>query len=343
MKILVIADAVIPVPPVGYGGTERVVDMMCRGLVRHGHEVHLMAGPGSKDYGGGLTIHRAPTDAYPSRAFRKIWFQYLVMRAARGAKVVINHGRLDYLEALYRTDRPILHWLHNPLNGREADYVVSRRPSGDHFVGISHAQISANKAAGRFAVVYNAVDLETIPFCPAAASPPYLLFLGRLTRNKGVHLAIEVGRRAGMKLVIAGNVPRESDDPDYFETMVKPHLGPQCEWVGPYDSTRRNELLAGAGALIFPVQWMEPFGNVMVEAMAAGVPVIASRMASTPEVVAHGETGFLCASVEEMIAAVPLLKGISREKCRQRVAEHFSEPIHMAAVERLITTVLRKS
>ncbi len=342
MKILMIADPVIPVPPVGYGGTERGVEMMCRGLTNRGHQVHLMAGPGSKDYGGGLTIHRAPTDAYASRAARKIWFQRLLMKATRGIDVVINHGRLDYLEILYQTEIPIIHWFHNPLVGNELDFVTKRRSSDDHFVGISHSHVSADQAPYRFDVIYNAVDLESIPFSSAGESPPYVLFLGRLTPNKGVHVAIDAARRAGIRLMIAGNVPREKDAPDYFERQIQPHLGDDCEWIGPYDTTLRNKLLAGATALLFPIQWQEPFGNVMIEAMAAGVPVIATPKGSVPEVVVDGETGFLCDSVEEMVAAIPRVKTLSRERCRQHVAEKFSEPVFIGNVEKLLNKVVRK-
>lgn len=135
MKILVIADPVVPVPPVHYGGSERIVDMMCRGLIDRGHSVHLMAGPGSAIRGGRLTVHRMPSPAYASRAFRKIWFQVISLRACLGADLVINHGRLDYLEILYRTGKPIIHWFHVPLTGGEVPFVLRRRRRGVYFVG----------------------------------------------------------------------------------------------------------------------------------------------------------------------------------------------------------------
>src|SRR5262249_15176058 len=127
MKLLVVADPMVPVPPLNYGGSERIIDLMCRGLAQRRHRVHLIAGPGSRDYGGGLTIHRAPSSTFPSRAARKLWFQWIVCRAALNADIVINHARLDYLEILYRTRKPIIHWFHVPLNGREVPYVLSRR------------------------------------------------------------------------------------------------------------------------------------------------------------------------------------------------------------------------
>ena len=340
MKILVIADPHIPVPPVNYGGTERAAGLMCQGLVKRGHQVRLLAGPGSKDYGGGVTIHQPPSSAYFSRAYRKILFQFTALRAARAVDVVINYSRLDYLESLYRTRKPIIHWFQNPLTGDEVGYILSRRQQGDHFIGISRSQIADDPEAARFNVIYNAVDTETIPFSPVPATPPYLLFLGRLTENKGVHTAIEAARRAGIKLVIGGNIPNEPGAAAYFETSIKPHLGPLCEWIGPYDDSTRIKLVAGATALLFPIQWKEPFGIVMIEALASGTPVIASRIASTPEVITHGKTGFLCDSVEEMAAAIHRIKEISRSECRASVEEQFSEPAFMHQVDDLLTRVV---
>jgi glycosyltransferase involved in cell wall biosynthesis len=336
VKILVIADPIVPVPPVKYGGTERVIDLMCRGLAKRGHHVHLMAGPGSKDYGGGLTVHRVPSSNYFSRAYRKILFQFSAWRAVRHADVVINYSRLDYLESLYRTKKPIIHWFQNPLTGREVSFVMSRRRQGDYFVGVSHSQVSGDPEAARFNVIHNAVDTEIVPFSPVPATPPYLLFLGRLTENKGVHTAIETARRARMKLVIGGNVPKEPGAADYFDASIKPHLGPECEYVGPYDEATRIKLLDGATALLFPIQWNEPCAVVVIEALAGGVPVIASRIASTPEVITHGKTGFLCGSVGEMVTAIHRIKEISRSQCRAEAEERFSEDAFMRQLEGLI-------
>ncbi len=340
MRILIIADPHVSVPPVNYGGTERIVDLMCRGLVQRGHHVHLMAGPGSRDYGGGLTIHRAPSLAHPSRAFRKIWFQVLALRAAVSTDLVINFGRLDYLEIVYRTKVPLIHWFQNPLTGREVSYVLNRRRRGQHFVGVSRAQVSGDAQADRFSIVHNSVDADAIPFSPASANPPYLVFLGRLTRNKGVHLAIEAARRAGVKLVIGGNIPNEEGSAEYFESSVKPHLGPQCEWIGPYDEATRIKLLTGATALLFPIQWNEPFAVVVIETLASGVPVIAWRLASTPEAVMHGQTGFLCDSVGDMVQAIHRVGEISRAQCRASVEQRFSEPVFMRQVEALIARAI---
>jgi glycosyltransferase involved in cell wall biosynthesis len=302
----------------------------------------LLAAKGSQDYGGGLTTHRVPSPAYPSRAFRKIWFQWLSLKTVRHADVVINHGRLDYLESLYRLRKPILHWFHNPLTGREIPYLLGRGRRGDTFVGVSRAQVADDPAAARFAVVPNAMDVAAVPFSTTPANPPYVLFLGRLTRNKGVHLAIEAARRAGVRLVLGGKVPAEEGGAEYFESAVKPHLGPDCQWVGEYDDATRAQLLAGASALLFPIQWREPFGLVMIEALAAGVPVIAMRTASAPEVVTHGENGFLCDSVDEMVAAIHRVKEISRRQCRAGAEHRFGENAFLRQIEEWLLKAVAK-
>ena len=336
MKIAMIADPHVPVPPVRYGGSERIIDLMCRGLVARGHQVHLMAGPGSTDYGGGLTVHRAPTLASSSRAFRKLWFQVLSWRAAAGADVLINHGRLDYLELLYRTRMPMIHWFHNPLTGLEVPYLRNRGRSRDILVGVSRSQVSVDPASGRFEVVHNAVEVDSIPFSAAPSAPPYVLFLGRMTRNKGVHLAIEAARRARIRLILGGNISREEGGPEYFETMVKPRLGPECEWVGEYHDAMKYHLLAGATALLFPIQWSEPFGLVMLEALASGVPVIATRMASTSEVVIAGENGFLCDTMDELTAAISRVREVPRHACRTSAEQRFSRDVLVSRVEALL-------
>lgn len=340
MNVTIIADPIIPVPPVNYGGTERVVDLMCRGLVKRGHAVHLMAAPGSRNTGGKLTFHRAPSTLLASRATRKIWFQALSFVAALRADVVVNFGRLDYLAVVHRLRVPLIHWFENPLSGKEVPFVLHRRSLPTVFVGVSRAQVSEDPAADRFEVVHNAVDIEGIPFSPSAANPPYVVFLGRLTRNKGVHLAIDAACKAGVKLVIAGNISSEPGDANYFATSVKPRLGPQCEWIGPYDEETRIKVLAGATALLFPIQWSEPFGLVMVEALAGGVPVIATRRASTPEVVIPGKTGFLCDTANEMAEAISKVHKISRFECRASVAERFGEKAFIGKVEALLNRVV---
>lgn len=326
MRILLIADPKIPVPPVQYGGAERVVGLYSQEFQRLGHTVHLMAGPSSQSYGGRLHIHRAPTLSYVSRARRKIHFQLQSLLAARDCNVVFNFGRFDYLEGLLRIGRPILHNFQNPIDQVQIDFAEARVSGPFAFHLISENQRRHAVIHRPAHVIPNPVDAAA--FLPGDGAEGYLAFLGRLTRNKGVDTAIEVARRSGRRLVIAGNVSNEQGGPEFFREQVEPHLdGDRIRWIGPVNDQQKQELLTGAAALLFPIRWEEPFGIVMVEALACGTPVIATRQASTPEVIEHGRTGFLCESSErtigEFVDAVAQVPQLNREHCREAVMQRF--------------------
>ncbi|MBE9158411.1 glycosyltransferase family 4 protein [Nodosilinea sp. LEGE 06152] len=329
MRLLVIADPHIPIPPHCYGGTERIIHLLCQGLQNRGHIIDLIAGAGSRSYGGHLKIHQAPTLAYASRASRKLWFQYLCATSLSNVDIILNFGRIDYLELLLKTSKPLVCRFANPIHQTEIDFLVSRRNRKQlNLVGISQAQIAHLKFERGFHVVYNGVELERFQFLgDSKKSPPYLLFLGRLTQNKGVDVAIAVAQAAGVVLKIAGNIPNNLSDRQFFEAAIQPHLGYGCEWVGPVDDEQKNELLGNALALLFPIQWDEPFGIVMIESLACGTPIIATRRASTPEVIDHGKTGFLCESVNTMVEAVKQVHILDRWTCRHTAETRFSADV----------------
>jgi glycosyltransferase involved in cell wall biosynthesis len=323
MRVLIIADPHIPVPPPGYGGTERIVALQAQTLVAAGHEVRLLAGPGSCDYGGGLIVHRRPALARFSRAFRKIWFQWLLLRSLRGVDAVINHGRIDYLSAVLAGKRPLVSWFHNPVRQGEIDYLNQFRVNRRCLVFVSASQRSALDELGEERVVPNAVDLALYTLGAAPARPRYVAFLGRLTGNKGVHLAIRAARIAGIHLKIAGNISNEPGGREYFETMIRPELGRGCEWVGEVNDRQKQTLLQGASALLFPIQWEEPFGLVLIESLACGTPVVAFRRAATAEIVGDGVTGFLCEDTAGMAEALGRIDRLDRGRCRAEVERRF--------------------
>jgi glycosyltransferase involved in cell wall biosynthesis len=173
------------------------------------------------------------------------------------------------------------------------------------------------------ATVYNGIDVNTYEFNPHPSEPPYLAFLGRLSPEKGPHLAIEIAKRSGWRLKMAGKV--DVVDRDYFEREIKPQIdGKQIEYLGEAAHSQKCELMANAVATLFPITWREPFGLVMIESMATGTPVIAMELGSTPEVIDHGKTGFLCHSVEECMAAIDKAAQLNRYACREHVCNHFS-------------------
>jgi glycosyltransferase involved in cell wall biosynthesis len=188
------------------------------------------------------------------------------------------------------------------------------------YVSISHAQRQGAPAGMRFVdTVYNGID--TRAFQPARKGG-YVLNLGRISPEKGTHVAIEVAKRAGWPLVIAAKV--DPVDQAYFEERVKPHIdGDRVTYVGEVGGRRKADLLAGAEVLLHPVQWPEPFGLVMAEAMAAGTPVVATPLGSVPEVVEPGLTGYIASDVEGLAAAIALARGLDGAACRQRAVERF--------------------
>jgi len=319
MKILLIADPLIPVPPVHYGGAERIVALYAKEFQRVGHEVVLLAGPDSKLAGGKVIQHRAPRKWYLSRAYRKLLFQCKSLLAARNCDVVYNHGRFDYLEALLAIRKPLVHRFANPVNQEQIKFAEARAHKNLSLHLISKSQASCTKIRIRTLVAHNPVDTEM--FRPADEQEDYLVFLGRLTYNKGVDICIAAAHQTGSRLIIAGNIPREPGGQAYFREVIAPHLdNHRIVWVGPVNDTQKQVLLSRGKALLFPIRWDEPFGIVMAEALACGCPVIATNRASTPEVIEHGVTGFLCdrdePSSNTFADAISNISLIDRKACR---------------------------
>ncbi len=340
MRILVIADPKIPIPPLHYGGAERTVAYLCAELQQRGHEVDLIAGPGSQGYGGRLITHHLPGPGLPDRAYRKLLFQFRTLPVLHRADVILNFGRLDYLETMLRLKTPILCCFQNPVPQAQLDWVLRRRREKVAFVGVSQSQVAGLIPAELISIVHNATDVNRLRFSPAPAREPYLAFLGRITANKGADTAIRVARRTGMKLRLGGNISDEPGDREFFEREIRSCLGPSVEWLGPVDDEAKQDLLSGATALLFPIRWPEPCALVLPESLACGTPVIALRCASTPEVIEHGVTGFLCDSEDEMVAAVGTVSTIDRSACRRSAEIRFSAKAmadgYLRAIERLL-------
>lgn len=345
MNILLIADPHLPVPPLHYGGAERVIHLYGAELQRLGHTVHLLAGPGSQSYGGKLYIHHPPRLAYISRARRKLQFQVQSLWAARSCDIVFNQGRFDYLESLLRIGKPILHRFPNPVDQPQIDFAESRIRSNVLFQFISENQRSHATIRTPSVVIPNPID--TTRYVAGDGNGGYLVFLGRITYNKGVDIAIRVALETGKRLIIAGNIPNEEGADKYFQESVDPFLdGEQIRWIGPVDDIQKQDLLRGAAALLFPIRWDEPFGIVMVEALACGTPVLATRRASTPEVIQHGYNGFLCSNqlpeVEDFALAVRRLATLRRADCRRSVEDRYDVRILTSCLLQAMESLLER-
>jgi glycosyltransferase involved in cell wall biosynthesis len=310
------------VPPIHYGGIERIVDMLARGLSGRGHAVTLFAHPDSacpvpKVAWSGRSS-RAPLDTLRNAATlaRHV--------TAGGADIVHSFARVAYLGPLLPFGVPKLMSYQRAISPRTTGLAHRLARGTLEFTAISRSMIERAGLAGRWHLVPNGVPLATYPFRATVPADAPLVFLGRIEEIKGPHLAIEAARLAGRRLVIAGNVPDEHRP--WFEATIAPHIdGDRVRYQGPVDDAQKCVLLGAAAALLMPVLWEEPFGIVMAEAMACGTPVIGFNRGAVREVIPEGATGYIVDTVAEMAEAVARLPALSRAACRARAERLYSD------------------
>jgi glycosyltransferase involved in cell wall biosynthesis len=331
----------VPVPPPAYGGIEQVVATLAEGLVERGHEVVLVAAPGSVVSGATVV---SPLGALPDQIGEPAsdWRHALAgLEAFDGVDVVFDHS--GPLGALLTSRLPMaaLHVTHGPLDAVPTEIYagIARQSPRLRLVAISDAQRATAPGLPFAAVCHNGLPLEAAPF--RATPDGYLAFLGRMSPEKGAADAIRIARRAGLPLLIGAKC-REPAEHAYFAEHVAPELGPDVTWLGELDTAGKYALIAGARALLFPIDWSEPFGMVMIEAMACGTPVLATAHGSVPEVVADGLTGFVRATPEELVSAVARIDEIDRRECRRWVAERFSADAMTAGYLRIARAELAR-
>ena len=341
MRIAQVAPVAESVPPKFYGGTERVVSGLTEELVRRGHHVVLFASGDSVTSAAlvpacpqGLRLDPRGPDplAYSIIELGKV--------AARAEEFDVVHNHLDYLAypALRRINRPAVTTLHGRLDLPDLPELY-REFSDVSLASISYAQRHPLPAARWVANVYNGVDPSN--FTLRESPGKYLAFLGRIAPEKRVDRAVAIARAVGMPLRVAAKV--DTVDREYFLERIKPLLNDRdVEFIGEIDEGQKDEFLGQAYAYLFPVDWPEPFGMTMIEAMACGTPVIAMGHGSVPEVVIHGQTGFICHSVAEMVAAVPKVARLRRRSCRAHVASHFSVQQMADGYERLYCHLIKE-
>ena len=323
MRIAQIAPLAEAVPPKLYGGTERVVSFLTEELVALGHEVTLFA--------SGDSITRADLAAMCPRALRldpdvrdamaPIMLMLEQVRQ-RAAEFDVLHFHLDYwpFSLFSRQRTPFVTTLHGRLDLPELWPMYRNFPDA-RLVSISDAQRKPMPFSNWVGTVHHGLPIDLLRPLPAQQS--YLAFIGRIAPEKRVDRAIEIAARAGAKIKIAAKIDRV--DRDYFEQEIRPLFAqPHVEYVGEIADHEKSEFLSGAHALLLPIDWPEPFGLVMIEAMACGTPVIAFPAGSVPEVVEHGRTGFLVPDVAAAAKAVEQLPQLPREAVRRRFEERFS-------------------
>jgi glycosyltransferase involved in cell wall biosynthesis len=316
MKIAITADPVIPVPPVFYGGIERIIDLLIDELTKQGHDITLFAHKDST-----VSCRLIP---YPEKqeSFRNA---LIINKHLLSEKFDIIHsfGRLAYLlpQMLRRT--PILMSYQREPTIRQIKKAMKISLKGTlTFTGCSNYIAYQIRPFAPAYTVYNGVDTNKyVPQYKVSENAP-LVFLGRIEPIKGPHTAIEIALATGKALILAGNLPENHIG--YFDTQIRPFLNDQITYVGPVNDDQKNDLLGKALALLMPIHWDEPFGIVMIEAMACGTPVLALNRGAVPEVVTDGVNGFAAETAEQLISQVSLLPCIDRKKVRLTAETRFS-------------------
>ena len=340
MRVLLVMDPLITVPPDHYGGIERVVADLADQLTRLGHDVTLWAAPGSRVDGRVEPFGREGEWSRWSNIRNTVTLASRFLRAPDRFDVIHNFGRLAYLTPVFARDVPKVQTYMrtvSPGNMARARRLGARRM---HYTAVSAAiRDTGAPGGGEWSVIYNCAVPARYPFAGATdpATAP-LVFLGRLDRCKGAHHAIAVARRLRRRLVIAGNISPLAHEQAYFNDEIAPLVdGELVTYIGPVGDEQKRTLLGGSAAMLMPIEWEEPFPVVLPEAMLCGTPLIAFRRGGVPEGIDHGRTGFLCGTVDEMAALVPRLPEIDRATVRAEAERRFSDTAIAREYERLYT------
>lgn len=323
MRIAQVAPLTESIPPKTYGGIERVVHYLTEELVRMGHDVTLFASGDSHTSADLLAVVDESLRTSNRHMDPVYWHRQQLREVIYLAhKFDIIHFHLDtsHFDAVRQIATPAITTMHGRLDVNSLASDLTQHPDAP-VVSISNAQRQPAPAANWIGTVYNGTPKENYQF---QASPGnYLAFLGRISPEKGPERAIEIARRLGVPLKMAAKI--DVVDRHYFDVVIQPQLDdPLIEFLGEVDEAGKNELLGGARALLFPIDWPEPFGLVMTESMACGTPVIAFRNGSVDEVLLDGVSGFIVESIDQAVEAAHRIDQIDRAKCRAYFEENFN-------------------
>ena len=314
-------------PPTGYGGIEWVVSLLADGLVDSGHDVTLFASGDSHTIAELAAIHRVAPSEWIGRSFWELRHVLHCYERAGDFDVINDHSGPFAAALGAAIDTPVVHTVHGPLVGEPGELYdqVTRVAPSTGLISLSMNQRKPRPDFNWIANCPNALDLSVYPFRPQRGD--YLLFLGRMSPDKGAHRAVAVAMEAGLPLKIAGKM-REPKEREYSEQFVEPHLGDGIEWLGEVSHGEKVELLQHARATLFPIEWEEPFGLVMIESMACGTPVIATNRGAVGEVIEHGRSGIIVEDYRIMGSALEEADRLDSRELRRFVEEHFS-PMRM--------------
>jgi len=347
LKIAQVAPLWFPIPPEKYGGIEWVVFNLCEGLKKLGHKVTLFASGDSK-------VPCKLVATYPSSLIKKgvSWYDptYNLMNLTevfkRAKEFDIIHTHIDLWETFFPplAKTVCLHTIHNPLYTtkdpkKNSRFFILKHFKKQNFVAISKSQKKISQVKINFAaVIYNGIRIEEFKF--NRHPKDHFIWCARIDKYKGIENAIKIAKEAKVKLVLAGRL--DPTQREYFKKKIKPHLGKQIKYIGEYSQEEKSDFFGEAKALLYPIEWHEPFGLNMVEAMACGTPVIAFKMGSVPEVVKNGKTGFVVKNIKEAVRAVKEIDRIKREECRKWVEENFTARKMASDYEKLYFKLLKR-
>jgi glycosyltransferase involved in cell wall biosynthesis len=336
VRVAIVAPPWVPVPPLAYGGTETVLDTLARGLVVAGHEVLLVATGDSTCPVPMRWIHERAVGTGPDGVLsevRQVLYAYDLL-ATHGVDVVHDHTLVGPLYASRFAGLTVVTTNHGPFDN-ELGPIYRAVAATMPVVAISHHQATMAGDTPT-TVIHHGVDLDRFPL---GSGGDYAVFLGRMSPVKGVDRAIRIARQAGIRLLIGAKM-READEVAWFEQVIRPLLGGDVEYLGEVNTADKVRLLAGASFLLNPIAWPEPFGMVMVEALACGTPVLVTPLGAAPEIVYDGLTGFIRSSDAELVRCVEGVAGLDRRACRAVVAARFSSTRmvadHLALYQRAI-------
>jgi len=341
MKIAILGSVALPVPPVKQGGTERIAYHQAIGLSKKGHKIILFAAKGSYgsikkahgsipdnleiiEVGGGdvFTKYKDRVDIESSRKLRleNIYLAQVIQKLIdrkENYDLILNNmrGEAVFLPIAKMLAKPFINVMHLNLFDELAQAFKTYKT---HIITISNAQRQNYPDLNYLATIYNCVDTDKYVFEPKKED--YLLMMGTIGIHKNQAAAIKVAQKLNMKLILAGKIR----DQDYFENEIKPYLSDKIKWIGQLEFDKKLHLYQKAKAFIFPIDWPEPFGLVMIEAMSCGTPVIAFNHGAVPEVVKNGVSGFLVENENQMINAVKKIDTIKPINCRQHVLDNFT-------------------
>ena len=335
MRIALVAGPWLPVPPPAYGGTEGVINRLALGFQEAGHEVLLFTTGDSTCPVPTKWVRDRAAPEYIGQSFVEVHHLIHAYDAVADFDIIHDHTVVGPTMAECRARGRVVTTNHGPFTN-ELNVIYGRAAESAAVIAISHDQAS-RASVPVSAVIHHGLRPEELDVGPGDGD--YLLFLGRFAPEKGAREAALVAHLTGMRLLIAAKM-REREEVEYFESQVKPLLGGNVEYVGEVGKEEKQRLLGSARALLNPISWPEPFGLVMIEALACGTPVLTLRAGAAPEIVEHGVTGLVLGRVEEIAASLDRIDDLDRGACRRAVEEHFSADRmvreHLALFDRLL-------